>query len=87
MSLTLIGILGIVILMLVLFVLGTPVGFAMAIVGFTGFCYVINVKAGLGMLSTDLWTTFSKYGLTVIPLFIFLPIIAPEFIRYSNVST
>lgn len=72
MSLTLIGILGIVILMLVLFVLGTPVGFAMAIVGFSGFCYVINVKAGLGMLSTDLWTTFSKYGLTVIPLFIFM---------------
>ncbi len=72
MNLIVLGIAGIVILMLILFVLGTPVGFAMAIVGFVGFCYAINLKAGLGMLSTDLWMTFSKYGLTVIPLFIFM---------------
>jgi len=71
-SLTAIGIVGILVLMGALFVLGTPVGFAMAIVGFTGFCYVVNLKAGLGMLSTDLWMTFSKYGLTVIPLFVFM---------------
>lgn len=72
MSPELVGILGIVILMAVLFFLGMPVGFAMAVVGFTGFCYVVNIKAGLGMLSTDLWSTFSKHGLTVIPLFIFM---------------
>jgi tripartite ATP-independent transporter DctM subunit len=67
-----IGILGILVLLAALFVLGTPVGFAMAIVGFVGFSYVLNFKAGLGMLSTDLWMTFSKYGLTVIPLFVFM---------------
>ncbi len=72
MSLTLIGILGIAVLMMALFFLGMPVGFAMAITGFVGFCYVLNIKAGLGMLSTDLWMTFSKYGLTVIPLFVFM---------------
>jgi hypothetical protein len=34
-----IGILGIIILLLVLFLLGMPVGFAMALVGFCGFAY------------------------------------------------
>jgi C4-dicarboxylate transporter DctM subunit len=69
---TLVGILGIVVLMAVLFLLGTPVGFAMAIVGFAGYCYVLNLTAGLNMLSGDIWATFSKYGLTVIPLFILM---------------
>lgn len=76
MSLALVGIIGIVILLLVIFILGMPVGFAMGIVGFCGFCYVISIKAGLNMLSAVLWTTFSKYGLTVIPLFIFMGQIA-----------
>jgi tripartite ATP-independent transporter DctM subunit len=59
-----------------------PVGFAMGIVGFCGFCYVISVKAGLNMLGSVLWETFSKYGLTVIPLFIFMGQIA----FYSGVN-
>ena len=82
MSLTLIGIIGIVALLLILFFLGTPVGFAMGMVGFAGFCYVISFKAGLNMLSSVLWDTFSKYGLTVIPLFIFMGQIA----FYSGVN-
>ena len=77
-----IGILGIVILLLMLFLLGTPVGFAMGIVGFCGFCYLISFKAGLNMLGSVLWETFSKYGLTVIPLFIFMGQIA----FYSGVN-
>lgn len=76
MSLAVTGMLGIVILLLVLFFLGTPVGFAMGMVGFAGFCYVLSFKAGLNMLSSVLWDTFSKYGLTVIPLFIFMGQIA-----------
>ena len=71
MNLAAIGIIGIIILLLILFFLGTPVGFAMGIVGFCGFCYVISLKAGLNMIGSVLWETFSKYGLTVIPLFIF----------------
>ena len=77
-----IGILGIAILLLMLFLLGTPVGFAMGIVGFCGFCYLISFKAGLNMLGSVLWETFSKYGLTVIPLFIFMGQIA----FYSGVN-
>ena len=76
MSPALIGIIGIVVLLLMLFFLGMPVGFAMGIVGFCGFCYIISFQAGLNMLSSVLWDTFSKYGLTVIPLFIFMGQIA-----------
>jgi len=76
MNLVLVGIIGVVVLLLVLFFLGMPVGFAMAIVGFCGFCYVVSFKAGLNMIGTDLWFTFSKYGLTVIPLFVFMGYLA-----------
>ncbi|MBW2038462.1 MAG: TRAP transporter large permease [Deltaproteobacteria bacterium] len=82
MSLAVIGTIGIVILLLALFFLGMPVGFAMAVVGFCGFWYVVSFEAALGVVSTDLWTTFSKYGLTVIPLFIFMGEIA----FYSGVN-
>jgi len=76
MDLVLIGIIGIIILLLALFFLGMPVGFAMAVVGFCGFTYVVSFKAALNMVSTDLWITFSKYGLTVIPLFVFMGYLA-----------
>ncbi len=76
MSLTLVGIIGILILLLVMFFLGMPVGFAMGIVGFCGFWYVVTFKAAVTMVGADIWGTFSKYGLTVVPLFIFLGYIA-----------
>ncbi len=82
MSLTLIGILGILILLLILFVFGIPVGFAMGLVGFIGFSHVISIDAGFNMMATVTWDTFSKYGLTVIPLFIFMGQIA----FYSGVN-
>jgi C4-dicarboxylate transporter DctM subunit len=81
-SLAFVGIAGIVALLLILFFLGIPVGFAMGIVGFLGFCYLVSFKAGLNMVSSVLWETFSKYGLTVIPLFIFMGQIA----FYSGVN-
>jgi C4-dicarboxylate transporter DctM subunit len=75
-SSALIGIAGILILLVVLFFFGMPVGFAMAVVGFSGFCYVVSFKAALSMVGTDVWVTFSKYGLTVLPLFIFMGYLA-----------
>ena len=73
---TSIGIVGIVILLLALFLLAMPVGFAMAVVGFCGFWYVISFKAALTLVGTEIWSTFSSYGLTVVPLFIFLGYLA-----------
>lgn len=82
MSLALIGVAGIVTLLLVLFFLGMPVGFAMAVVGFLGFSHIVSVPAGMNMLGSVFWDTFSRYGLTVIPLFIFMGQIA----FYSGVN-
>jgi len=81
-SLAWVGIVGIGSLLAVMFLLGMPVGVAMGIVGFCGFCYVVSLKAGLSMVSSVLWSTFSNYGLTVIPLFIFMGQIA----FYSGVN-
>jgi len=75
-SLTLVGVIGIIILLLVLFFLGMPVGFAMAVVGFCGFWYVVSFQAAITMVGNDIWSTFSSYGLTVVPLFIFLGYLA-----------
>jgi tripartite ATP-independent transporter DctM subunit len=72
----LIGIIGIVILLLALFLLGMPVGFAMGIVGFCGFWYVVSFNGAITMVGTDIWSTFSKYGLTVVPIFVFLGYVA-----------
>lgn len=76
MELSIVGIIGILVLLIVLFVFGMPVGFAMAVVGFCGFAYVVSFNAALNMIATDLWSTFSKYGLTVIPLFILMGYLA-----------
>lgn len=82
MNLAVEGILGIAVLMAVIFFLGIPVGFAMGIVGFVGFCHVVSIKAGINMVSSVVWSTFSQHGLTVIPLFIFMGQIA----FYSGVN-
>ncbi len=66
-----IGLIGLAALILLLFA-RIPVGFAMAIVGFTGFVQLVNLDAALALLARDVFSTFSAYGLTVIPLFIFM---------------
>ena len=71
MSLSTIGIIGIVLLLIGLFS-RMPVGFVMALLGLAGFSYVVNFEAGLSLLVRDVWDTFSSYGLTVIPLFVFM---------------
>lgn len=72
MSVTCIGLIGIVILLFMLLFLGMPVGFTMAAVGFGGICYLISFKASAGMVGAELWNTFSSYGLTMVPLFVFM---------------
>ncbi|MFP4212474.1 MAG: TRAP transporter large permease [Desulfohalobiaceae bacterium] len=72
MSPMLIGLLGIAGLLLLIFVLRIPVGFALAMTGFLGFWAVVNLKAALGMLGDESWEVLSSYGLTVIPLFVLM---------------
>lgn len=66
------GLVGIVALLLIMFLFELPVGFAMAIVGFSGLWYILSPEAALGLVGAEVWTTFSKYGLSVIPLFILM---------------
>ena len=66
-----IGVIGVAILIILLFS-GMPVGFVMAWVGFLGFSYLTDLTSGLGLLARDVFDTFSSYGLTVVPLFIFM---------------
>lgn len=69
------GIIGLT-LVLALFFTGIELGFAMALVGFVGFSYVVSTKAALNLLAKDIFDVFSSYGFTVIPLFIFMGQIA-----------
>jgi tripartite ATP-independent transporter DctM subunit len=75
MSLTTIGIIGIITLVVMLYS-KMPVGFAMGFVGLFGFSYVVNLNAGVNLLARDVWDVFSSYNLTVIPLFVFMGQIA-----------
>ncbi|NLT27908.1 MAG: TRAP transporter large permease [Dehalococcoidales bacterium] len=70
-----VGLVGIIIL-IVLFILGMPVGFAMAFVGFAGFSYLVSPSAGLNLLARDVFTNLSSYSLTVIPMFLLMGSIA-----------
>ncbi len=76
MSLTTIGIIAIII-MLVLMFMRVPLGVAMAVVGFAGICYVTGGLAeGAHVLATSPYRTANTYMLTVIPLFILMGMLA-----------
>ena len=65
------GLLGIA-LLFVLLAASMPVAFSMTLVGLVGFAAMVNWTAALHVLATDYYDTFSSYGLTVIPLFVFM---------------
>ena len=71
MSEILVGIFGLALLLL-LFLTGIELAFAMALVGFLGFSYIVSVNAALDLLATDIMDIFSSYGFTVVPLFMLM---------------
>jgi len=71
MSPTLIGIIGIVI-MVIVFMSRMPVAFVMAMIGYLGFSIMISPQGGLSLISRTIYDVFSSYGLTTIPLFILM---------------
>lgn len=75
MSEVIVGIVGIFVLLL-LFCTGIEIGFAMAVIGFVGFSYLVSIPAAFNILAKDFFEVFSSYGLTVVPLFIFMGQIA-----------
>ncbi|MBP1732150.1 MAG: C4-dicarboxylate transporter permease [Deltaproteobacteria bacterium] len=75
-----VGVYGIGIMFLVLFLFRIPAAFTMAIIGFLGVTYVVSFNAALNMIGADMWNIFSNYGLTVIPMFI----LVGEFVHYAG---
>jgi len=75
MSETLIGIIGLLVL-IVVFLSGLELAFCMAIIGFLGYSLLVSVKAGFGMVAQDIFDTLSTYGFTVVPVFILMGQIA-----------
>jgi tripartite ATP-independent transporter DctM subunit len=71
MSSTLIGIIGIVV-MIIVFLSRMPVAYVMAMIGYLGFTIMISGHGGLALLSRNIYEVFSSYGLTTIPLFVLM---------------
>ncbi len=67
-----VGLLGIAILLALMFLVELPVGLAMGLVGLGGLWYLLGLEAGMSVVGTELWGTFSSYGLSVIPLFVWM---------------
>jgi len=61
---------------LLLFLTGIELGFAMALVGFLGFAVLVSTRAALNLLAKDFFDVFASYGFTVIPLFVLMGQIA-----------
>jgi len=74
------GLAGIVAMFFILFVLRVPAAFTMALVGFLGIACVTSPEAAFSMVGSEMWTLFSSYGLTVIPLFI----LVGEIVHYAG---
>jgi C4-dicarboxylate transporter DctM subunit len=72
---SIIGIIGIVVL-IAIFLLRMPVGFAMAFVGLIGIMYLVSPAAGLSVVARDFYEMFGSYSLTVIPMFVLMGAIA-----------
>jgi tripartite ATP-independent transporter DctM subunit len=64
------------ILLLVFFLTGIELAFAMTVIGFVGFAYLVNFSAASNLLVKDFFDTFTSYGFTVIPLFVLMGQIA-----------
>lgn len=71
MSLEMISLLTVV-LLFVFFFMGLEIGFSMALAGFIGFAWIVNVPAALNLVAKDIYAVFSSYGFTVIPLFVLM---------------
>ena len=82
MTVEIVGIIGI-LLLLALIALRIPIAYSMLLVGFLGFSYLVSPQAALNMVTTELFSNFSSYTLSVIPMFVWMGFIA----FYSGVGT
>ncbi|MGE5398052.1 MAG: TRAP transporter large permease [Chitinophagales bacterium] len=77
-----IGLIGILVF-LVLILLRMPIAYAMALVGFGGFALMVGTPAALDMVAKEIFSNFSSYSLSVIPMFVWMGFLA----YYSGIGT
>jgi C4-dicarboxylate transporter, DctM subunit len=71
MSPFLVGGIGIIVL-LILFAIGMPVAFALALTGMAGYAFLVSTSTGMALLPRDIFEQFASYPLTVIPMFVMM---------------
>ena len=76
MSPVIVGIIGLMLLFLLLSI-RLPVGFAMALIGLSGFMFLVSPEGGLTMAARACWDQFNSYSFSVVPLFILMGVITP----------
>lgn len=76
------GLLGIAVFS-VLLIMGMPIAYAMALVGFAGFSCLTSVSVGFNMVVKEIFNTFSSYTLSVIAMFVWMGFLA----YYSGTGT
>lgn len=59
-------------LMFALMLIGMPIAFTMLLAGVLGNAYLLSVPAATHLMSTNVWTQFSSYSLSVVPLFVLM---------------
>jgi len=74
MSPEIIGVIGLVVLVALLFA-RMWIGAAMAMVGFLGYAYIMGIKPAFGVISQIPFSTMSWYPLTTVPLYVFMGVI------------
>ncbi|MDD3894559.1 MAG: TRAP transporter large permease [Syntrophomonadaceae bacterium] len=82
MSSLMLGLTGLLIFLLLIF-LRMPIAFAMALTGFAGFSYLTSAPVGMNMVVRELYSSFSSYTLSVIPMFVWMGFLA----YYSGIGT
>jgi TRAP-type mannitol/chloroaromatic compound transport system permease large subunit len=71
MSPEIIGLIGLLIMIALLF-LGMWIGAAMAMVGFLGYVFIMGFEPAFGVVAQIPFTTMASYVLTTVPLFILM---------------
>jgi len=82
MSPFLVGVIGI-IAFLILLLFRLPIAIAMGLVGFLGCCWLVSPEAALRVVAKDIYSTFSSYSLSVIPMFVWMGFLA----YYSGIGS
>lgn len=76
-----VGVIGLVLLLFFL-AIRMPVGFAMALIGLSGFIFQVSAEGGLTMAARATWDQFASYDFSVVPLFILMG----QFAFFSGIS-